>query len=258
MLNRKIINQTLFIVALLQCQNLFATNNFQTPNPDQNAFLSEFSNCIKNGKPTGSMRIRNEYDHNDGKPKDADAATISSKLGYELSCGKAKIVVEGQGNIGLTNDYNTTLNNKPQYATIPDPNGANLHQGYLEYNPVNWFNFKIGRQEIKWDDESLIGSAAWRNLSTSYDAIRSILTPDFFVKDLSLETSFLNNKKDSKNLDIGMKTTLARMTYSGITNQNFSAHTILINYDSSPLNLNKTSTATWGFVYNGHAKYLII
>jgi hypothetical protein len=195
------------------------------------------------------MRLRNEFRTNEGKKQDSDALTTSGKLGYEMKCGKATVFVEGQGNVGLTQNYNTTLNGQNNRPAIADPDAVELNQAYVDYNITDTIKVKAGRQEIKWGDESLIGPVGWRNLSTSYDAIRTFITPEF-VKDLSLEAGYANNLQNIKSQNIGMNTVLARVVYKGFKNSEVTGHALLLDYDEDS-NLSKTSTKTYGFTYSG-------
>lgn len=47
-----------------------------------------------------------------------------------------------------------------------------LHQGYLDLTPSETWTFRIGRQEIAYDEERLIGSGNWNQSGRSHDAIR--------------------------------------------------------------------------------------
>lgn len=215
----------------------------------ESLFANEISKCIKDGQFKGNMRVRNEFRSNEGKKKDSDALTLSGRLGYEMKCGKATIFVEGQGNVGLTNGYNTSLNGKNDRPVIADRDSVELNQAYIDYDLTDWMKIKAGRQEIKWGDESLIGAVGWRNLSTSFDAIRTFITPSF-MKDLSVEASYLNNLQNIKSQNIGMNTVLARVVYKGFTGQEVSGHAILLDYDEDS-GLSKSSTKTFGFAYSG-------
>lgn len=47
-----------------------------------------------------------------------------------------------------------------------------LHQGYLDLMPHENWTFRIGRQEISYDEERLIGTGNWNQPGRSHDAIR--------------------------------------------------------------------------------------
>jgi hypothetical protein len=56
----------------------------------------------------------------------------------------------------------------------PDVDQLDLHQGYLRLGDAKSFpvSAKIGRQEMQFGDERLIGNADWNNIPRSFDAAR--------------------------------------------------------------------------------------
>jgi len=52
--------------------------------------------------------------------------------------------------------------------------GVNLHQAFLDWNPggsKRW-EFRVGRQELAYGEERLVGPLGWDNVSRSFDAMR--------------------------------------------------------------------------------------
>jgi hypothetical protein len=238
----------IFIAGLVLASTTTWAEPTITAAANEASFATEFSKCIKDGHFKGKMRVRNEFRSNQGKAKDADAFTTSGTVGYVMKCGKATVFVEGQGNIGITNGYNTTLNGQTQRPTIADRDSVELNQAYVDYDVANWLKVKAGRQEIKWGDESLIGAVGWRNLSTSFDAIRTFITPEF-MQELQIEASYAGNFQNIKSQSVGMNSVFARMVYKGFKDQQLSGHVILLDFDEGS-GLSKTSTKTYGVAYS--------
>ena len=55
-----------------------------------------------------------------------------------------------------------------------------LNQGYLEFRngEKGWFGLKVGRQELQFGDQRLLGVSNWSNASRSWDAVRLTLGSD--------------------------------------------------------------------------------
>lgn len=48
-----------------------------------------------------------------------------------------------------------------------------LHQGYVDFFlPGDWASFRLGRQELSYGDERLLGAFGWSNVGRSHDAVK--------------------------------------------------------------------------------------
>jgi hypothetical protein len=71
-------------------------------------------------------------------------------------------------------------------AAVPiglgDDEGLDLHQGYIEYSNIgdSVFNARIGRQEILFGDQRLVGNVDWSNVGRSFDGGRLDYNGDHF------------------------------------------------------------------------------
>jgi hypothetical protein len=50
--------------------------------------------------------------------------------------------------------------------------GFDLHQGFGELKPIQGMRLRIGRQEINWHGQRLIGAVGWTHQGRSFDALR--------------------------------------------------------------------------------------
>lgn len=67
---------------------------------------------------------------------------------------------------------------------------SSIHQAYIKHRVFENFELKIGRQELIYGDELLIGAVGWSNLGRSFDAFKSRLSyslgwTDLFIADVS-------------------------------------------------------------------------
>ncbi len=226
---------------------LFMTSSYAEVNEEN--FTKSFMKCFRDGKVKGKVRVRHEFVDESNRNKDANALTFSGRLGYDMTClenDDLHIFVEMQGNWGVVNDYNSTLNGKTDYPVVADPDEVQLNNAFLEYQLTNWLKVKGGRFEKVWDDASLVGNVAWRNMSTSFDGVEAIITPEF-LKDTRIELGYMGNWLNVKNQDLGMDTFLGRIVYSGFDDSEVSTHAILLDYEDNKLD--PKSSATYGLVY---------
>ena len=67
-------------------------------------------------------------------------------------------------------DYNSLVNGKTQYPVVADPQIGEINQGTLNWNYVDSGEARIGRREIRLDNERFVGPVGWRQDYQSYDA----------------------------------------------------------------------------------------
>lgn len=117
----------------------------------------------------------------DGEPTDFDndakASTLRTRL--SLQSGELKgfdvfLEFDAISYIGIT-DFNAGAGNdpvRPDYPTVADPKGAEVNQGYLDYNGFDGWLLRGGRQRINYDNQRFIGSVGWRQNEQTFDAFR--------------------------------------------------------------------------------------
>lgn len=127
-------------------------------------------------KPLGEARLRYESVDQDGLAAGADALTLRVRAGVEAKAGRWSALVEGQGNLGLVDDYFDGLNGAAMRPIVADPENVALARAQLRYtSPV--LAVTAGRQRIGFDDERFVGSVGFRQNGQSYDAVRAEITP---------------------------------------------------------------------------------
>lgn len=131
--------------------------------------------------PLGEARLRHEMVDQDGLAADAEALTLRLRAGVEAKAGRWSALVEGQGNLGLVDDYFDGLHGAATRPIIADPENIALTRAQLRYaSPA--LAVTAGRQRIGFDDERFVGSVGFRQNGQSYDAVRAEITPVKGVK----------------------------------------------------------------------------
>lgn len=113
-------------------------------------------------KVNAGVRPRAEVDHRKGKTADY-FATNQSRLSVQATQGSWSVFVQPQDvrYFGAEQD------------TVSIENGTDLHQGYLEHKNGKKYAIRVGRQEIKYLNERLIGALGWSQIGRSFDAVRA-------------------------------------------------------------------------------------
>ncbi len=125
--------------------------------------------------PIVEGRLR--YEGVDTPTVDADALTLRLRAGGEFKLRNLSLLVEGEGTLALTEQYNAfpfpiaSEQRRPQYAVVPDPMNIDLNRIQLQYKGKA-ATFTLGRQRINLDDQRWVGSVAWRQNEQTFDAVR--------------------------------------------------------------------------------------
>lgn len=212
---------------------------------------SNISKAVKDSNVDVSLRYRIETVDQDGVDEDALASTLKSRLTITTGkLGNFSGLVETDNVSYIGNDnFNSTVNGKADHATVADPDGTELNQGYLKYSG-GLFTATLGRQRINLDDQRFVGGVAWRQNEQTFDGYR--LQTNVFAG-LSLEASYIYNVnrifgEDSSNSDLHGDVILVNAKYA------FSKqHAVTVfNYNLEFDNAAAASSNTMGATYNGN------
>jgi hypothetical protein len=136
-------------------------------------------------KPLGEARLRYEVVEQAGLAADADALTLRVRAGVEAEAGRWSALVEGQGTLGLVDDYFDGLHGAATRPLVADPENIALARAQVRYASPS-LALTAGRQRIALDDERFVGAVPFRQNGQSFDAVRAEITPAKGVKaDLS-------------------------------------------------------------------------
>lgn len=122
--------------------------------------------------PTVDARLRYELVDQDNALSSANAVTLRVRPGLLLAIDKTlSVLVEGEGTLDIANGYNSTVNGKTTYSTVPDPKNLEVNRAQVQYKS-KLFTITAGRQRINLDDQRFVGAAAWRQNEQTFDAAR--------------------------------------------------------------------------------------
>ncbi|MDE2488835.1 MAG: hypothetical protein KGO51_15695 [Alphaproteobacteria bacterium] len=122
-------------------------------------------------------RLRSESVSQDGLPKDAEALTLRTRLGYETPAWKGlRALVEGEDVAALVGDYNSTLNGKTAYPVVPDPRTDQLNRAQVSWTGSD-ASVVVGRQRIILGNARFIGNVGFRQTEQTFDAALAQLRP---------------------------------------------------------------------------------
>jgi hypothetical protein len=124
------------------------------------------------GKPALAFRLRYEGVTDDSLPRDADAVTLRTRVGWQsgaLAGMKASLEVDDVR--ALVDDYNAVAYGDPARPIVADPKGAELKVATLTWSGGTE-TLAVGRQRIAFDDQRFVGTVAWRDNEQTCDALQ--------------------------------------------------------------------------------------
>lgn len=153
---------------------------------------------------SGEMRVRGEFDDRTSG-LDPDAATLlRTRLGILAEPSRQTSVYLQISDSRIFGEEQNTL-------TDASADRLDLHQAYIDWTPKGNVTLRIGRQELAFADERLIGSVNWANVTRAFDGLRimakhSSWTLDGFAtvlaeKDATLATGVDPRQNDGADTD---------------------------------------------------------
>lgn len=130
--------------------------------------------ALGDGAVSGSFNLRYEGVDEDNALENAEAVTLRTALKYTtaaLNGFTGVLEVEDVRILGV-GDFSVPQSgyNAGRYSVIADPETTELNQGYLQYVDGG-FSARIGRQDIRYDNQRFIGAVPWRQDYQSFDAV---------------------------------------------------------------------------------------
>jgi hypothetical protein len=138
------------------------------------AVAEDAGDFFRDGDAGLDLRYRLESVEQDGMTETADASTLRFRL--NLTSGAAggfsgMVQLDHVEALG-SEQYNDTRNGKVQYPVVPDPEGTDLNQLWLQYRGARGTLLRLGRQSIALDDERFVSFVGWRQNEQAFDALR--------------------------------------------------------------------------------------
>lgn len=126
-------------------------------------------------KPLIDARLRYEHVDQDPLAKQADAVTARVRAGVEAGSGHFAALIEGQGTLGIDNDYFDGLHPPALRPLVADPQNIALYRAQVQYRSKP-LTLTAGRQRIALDDERFVGAVGFRQNGQTFDGVRAEVT----------------------------------------------------------------------------------
>lgn len=218
--------------------------------------------ALRSGTPDLSLRWRYEYVEdelmrNGLSLKDAHASTVRAALGYKTGDFygfSAYLQFEAVGALGPDDYEDGSGPGNSRYATVVDPEGTEINQGYVSWHPGPRMTLKAGRQIITYRDapfHRFMGTVLWRQNWQTHDA----LSIDFNVRDdLVIRYAYFWNVnrifgEDAPDplSDFASDSHTVNVQYTAIPHLRLEAYAYLLDFD----NADRFSSNTFGIRGNG-------
>ena len=197
-------------------------------------------------------RYRFEAVHQSGIPRDAAANTVRTRVGVQTpEVDGVRILLQGENIAPLGPErYNSSLNNRPNFATVLDPRVTQLYQGYVAWQPADDTDLLFGRQAVSLDNERFVGISDWRQAGTTLDAATAKYQA---MPDLNLFYSYVfgANRVVTDRSPVGQyasRSNLLNARYTGLKWLTLTGYSYLLDLTSAPM----FSSATTGIRAEGH------
>ena len=136
--------------------------------------------ALVNGKFGLNLRYRFEHVEDDFRPggmplKNANASTLRTAISYQSGDfrGFSTVLELEQVSRIFGGEFNEGLGASSRYATVVDPDGTELNQGYLQFLAPVDSELRVGRQIITYRQapfHRFIGTILWRQNWQTFDA----------------------------------------------------------------------------------------
>lgn len=192
------------------------------------------------------LRARSEYRHGYSTlaTPEADAAFFISQrsrliLGYKTE----------QLNIGLSVQDVRVWGDEEQQKDVPS---LGLHEAWGYLAITNNLGIKIGRQELSYDDQRLLGSSDWIQPGRSHDAAVLHFTEDGWKADLG---GAYNQKAENKFGTEYMASNYKVLSYLWLGKEFSTAKFSLVGITDGYQTTDTTSQVEYRYTYGGNAEY---
>jgi hypothetical protein len=165
--------QTLFLyfLAAISMNSLDASAAQNIDNPT-------IYDALINGKSLSQMRLRYEYVDQQNKPKDANAFTLQTLLGWQTANYLDTSITAQLINVSHLNQdfYDNSMGKSlpSQLPTVPDPDITDINQLFIDYSGIPKTKLRLGRQIIRLDNTRFVGDIVFRQVSQVLDGLTVI------------------------------------------------------------------------------------
>lgn len=216
----------------------------------------DFTAALVGGKTSANIRLRYEDVNQDNALKDAAAATVRARLGYQTGefYGFGAFL-EAEHLTALGGEaYNSTINGKSAYSVVADPEFTEINQSYLSYSGITDTVIKYGRQRLTLDNYRFIGNVGWRQNEQTYDGFTVV---NRSLTQTTVTAGYIYNvnrvfSDDSPVGDFSMSSPIFNVKYDGWRAGTLVGYAYLLDFDNLPAN----STRTFGLRFSGGTPFV--
>ncbi len=133
----------------------------------------QIAQAIEDGVIQLNFRYRYEFVDQDGKPEDANANTLRSRLTFapgQVGDFGFLVEVDDLRHIGSAK-FDDTRNDKTERPIVADPKGTDLNQALVRYTGFENTELVLGRQRINRGNQRFVGGVGWRQNEQTYDSL---------------------------------------------------------------------------------------
>lgn len=146
--------------------------------------------ALADTQPLVDIRLRSESVEQTGIAREAEAVTLRSRLGFQTGqLADTSFLAEAGLMWPWVDNYNSTVNGKSAYPTIPDPQYYGLNRLQLTNTSLPDTSLSVGRQRINLDDQRFVGNSGWRQNEQTFDSARMLNTS---IPGLSVDLTYIN------------------------------------------------------------------
>jgi len=199
------------------------------------AYAGTLEEALTGGKANVNMRLRYEA-VDDSTNKDAQAATLRTRLGYRSGDYKDIFIFGEFEDVRTVLGLNHYAPEKSGYALIADPSVTQVNQAFLGYQGLYQTTAKLGRQRLILDNARFVGNVGWRQNEQTFDAVS--LT-NHLLPQTTVTYAFLNKVNGIlEKFDADVTDHLLNIAYSGFKAAKITAYGYLLKDDHSKANNN--------------------
>ncbi len=218
--------------------------------------------ALSSGTPDFLLHWRYEHVDDDLAPggvplKNANASTVRATLGYRTGDYHgfgAYLQFEAIGALGIDDYYDGSGTGNARFATVVDPEGTEINQGYVSWRPDPRIGVKLGRQILTYRDAPFhryMGTVLWRQNWQTQDAATLEYAPrdDLTVRyaySWNINRIFGEDAPEPLS-DFDSDSHLVNVQYTGIRHLKLEAYAYLLDFDNAA----RFSSNTFGLRANG-------
>ena len=135
--------------------------------------LGPYGEALKDGTASLDVRYRFEHVDDDRRPKDGNASTVRTRLGYATgeTYGLSGFLEFTATRALGVDDYESAAG-PGERAVVLDQEVTSVNQAFVDYAPGLDSRLRVGNQRIKLDNDRWVGNVGFRQQEQTYNAAR--------------------------------------------------------------------------------------